>query len=66
MLIAQDTIKLSPFGLDSLREAVFKKYDVTEELYKTTLDYYDKDSDKWENFFNKVIAHVDSLKKKPG
>ena len=66
MLIAQDTVTLSSAGLDSLRAAVFKKYNVTEELYKTTLDYYDKDSDKWENFFNKVIAHVDSLKKKSG
>ena len=36
MLIAQDTVALSSAGVDSLREAVFKKYDVTEELYKTT------------------------------
>ena len=66
MLIAQDTVTLSSAGLDSLREAVFKRYNVTKELYKTTLDYYDKDSDRWGNFFNKVIAHVDSLKKKSG
>lgn len=66
MLIAQDTVALSSAGVDSLREAVFKKYDVTEELYKTTLDYYNKDSERWENFFSKVIAHVENLKKKPG
>jgi Domain of unknown function (DUF4296) len=66
MLVAQDTVKFSPAGLDSLREAVFEKYNVTDELYKLTLDYYDQDSERWENFFNKVIAHVDSLKKKSG
>lgn len=61
MLIAQDTVLLTSVGLDSLREAVFKKYNVTEELYKTTLDYYNQDTDRWENFFDKVIAHVESL-----
>ena len=66
MLIAQDTVTLSSAGIDSLREAVFKKYNVTEELYKTTLDYYDRDSDRWQSFFDKVIAHVENLKKKPG
>jgi len=66
MLVAQDTITLSAAGLDSLRDAVFNKYDVTEQLYKTTLDYYNQDPDKWEVFFDKVIAHVGSLRKKPG
>ena len=66
MLIAQDTVTLSSAGLDSLREAVFNKYNVTEELYKATLNYYDQDSERWESFFDKVIAHVENLKKKPG
>jgi Domain of unknown function (DUF4296) len=66
MLIAQDTVSLSSAGVDSLRDAVFKKYNVTADLYKTTLDYYDRDPDKWEGFFDKVIAHVENLKKKPG
>jgi hypothetical protein len=61
MLIAQDTVSLSSAGLDSLREAVLKKYNVTDELYKKTLDYYNRDSDRWEDFFNKVIAHVENL-----
>ena len=63
MLIAQDTVTLSPAGLDSLRNAVLKKYNVSEGLYKITLDYYDRDSGRWEKFFDKVIAHVESLKK---
>ncbi len=66
MLIAQDTVTLSSTGLDSLRDAVFKKYNVTEELYKKTIDYYNRDSNRWESFFDKVIAHVENLKKKPG
>jgi len=66
MLVAQDTINLSAAGLDSLRDAVLNKYDVNEQLYKTTLDYYNQDPDKWEVFFDKVIAHVGSLRKKPG
>jgi Domain of unknown function (DUF4296) len=65
MLIAQDTVTLSSAGLDSLREAEFKKYNVTRELYKKTLDYYNQDSERWESFFDKVIAHVENLRKKP-
>jgi len=65
MLIAQDTVTLSSAGLDSLREAEFKKYNVTRELYKRTLDYYNQDSERWESFFDKVIAHVENLRKKP-
>jgi len=65
MLIAQDTVTLSSAGLDSLRKAEFKKYNVTRELYKRTLDYYNQDSERWESFFDKVIAHVENLRKKP-
>ena len=61
MLIAQDTVLLTSAGMDSLREAVFKRYNVTEDLYKATLDYYNEDTDRWDIFFNKVIAHVESL-----
>jgi hypothetical protein len=66
MLIAQDTVLLTSVGVDSLRQAVFKKYNVTQELYKATLDYYNRDTDRWETFFDKVIAHVENLRKKAG
>ena len=66
MVIAQDTLTLSSADVDSLRKTIFNRYDVTEELYKATLDYYNKDAKRWEEFFDKVIAHVEDLKKKTG
>lgn len=65
MVIAQDTLSLSSKGVNSLRKAVFSKYNVTEELYKATLDYYNRDAKRWEEFFNKVIDHVKSLSQTP-
>jgi hypothetical protein len=59
-LIAHDTTSLSTSGLDSLRQAVFSKYNVNAARYESTLEYYNEDSKKWEEFFDKVIAYIDT------
>ncbi len=64
LLIAQDTVSLSKEGLDSLRQSVFRKYKVNEEEYKITINYYNEDIKRWEDFFDKVTAHISSLKAK--
>lgn len=63
LLIAQDTTFLTQPGIDSLMDAVFLKFNVDEAMYESTLDYYNEDSKRWEEFFDKVIAYIEDLPK---
>jgi hypothetical protein len=62
LLIAQDTVSLDAKGVDSLRQSVFKKYNVTEKDYQNTIEYYNEDLERWEEFFDEVTTHIGSLK----
>jgi len=64
LLIAQDTVTLDDRGVDSLKQSVFKKYNVTEKEYENTIEYYNDDLKRWEEFFDKVTAHIGSLNTK--
>jgi Domain of unknown function (DUF4296) len=64
LVIQQDTLNTLNYKTDSLKIAVFKRYDVNEEDYKNTIKYYNQDPSRWEKFFNKVTAYLEGLKKK--
>ncbi|MDO8549558.1 MAG: DUF4296 domain-containing protein [Ignavibacteria bacterium] len=61
LLIAQDTASLDDKSVDSLRQAVLQKYNVTEKEYVNTIAYYNEDLKRWEEFFDKVTAHIENL-----
>ena len=63
LLIAQDTASLDDKGVDSLRQAVLQKYNTTEKEYANTIEYYSEDLKRWEEFFDKVTAHIENLSK---
>jgi hypothetical protein len=65
LVIAQDTLKTNN-NLNTIKSSVFRKYNVTEKEYTETLKYYNSDPRKWEDFFNKTISHLESLKSKKG
>src|SRR4030042_5130698 len=58
LLIATDSTTV-----DSAKTGVFKRYDISGEKYEKTVEYYNSNPQKWEEFFNKVIAHIEDLKK---
>jgi len=74
LLIAQDSLAsastLKPAGIgrepltDSIKSAIFRRYNVTPEDYKETIDYYNEDQKLWESFFSRTIDYLDSLKTK--
>ena len=47
------------------RDSVLKKHNVTLAQYQATVDYYNQDPERWQTFFEKVLAEVDSMKTKP-
>lgn len=66
LVIAQDTIPKNVTVFNSTKQKIFKKYNVTSEQYKSTIEYYNKNYERWKNFFAKVTAHIESMKgKKP-
>lgn len=61
MTIMQDTSSLSQIRI---RETVLKKYNLTEQQYNKTIDYYNANSERWAKFFDKVINYLEDQKSK--
>jgi len=64
LMIVQDTTRTNPLPLDSLKEIVFTKHDITSELYDKTIAKYNSSPEDWEEFFDKAIAYLEELKTK--
>jgi len=65
LMFAQDTVLVTSENIDSLKSEVFKRNDVSENDYVSTLEFYNKSPQRWEKFFKRVIEYVESLKTKP-
>jgi hypothetical protein len=76
MLLAQDSLgSASSFKSggrakgalpDSVKSAIFLKYNVSPAEYEETIAYYNEDQKRWEIFFKKTIDYLDSLKIRSG
>jgi hypothetical protein len=62
LVIAHDTIPGNFALFDSVKNTILKKYKVTSEQYEYTVDYYNQDVKRWEGFFNKAAAYIDTLR----
>ncbi len=63
LLIAQDTVENKSNKLNNHKEELLKKYSISEKEYNSTLTYYSESSKNWERFFDKVIKHLEEMKK---
>ncbi len=63
MRIAEDTITTGDKDIQTLKSEILKKHRMTEEQYKTAFEYFNDNPELWEQFYDKAIARVDSLKK---
>jgi hypothetical protein len=64
LMIVQDTTRANPLSLDSLKQIVFTKHDITSDLYDKTIAKYNSSPENWEEFFDKAIAYLEELKTK--
>ncbi len=62
ILVAQDTLTDNSISNDSLKTLILQKYNVTDSIYTKTIEYYNYNPDKWENFFEDAIKQVEELK----
>ena len=62
-VIANQTFGNNTDSLQIHKEAVFKKYGLTEKEFETELGKYSQDKDTWARFFKKANAYLEELKK---
>ncbi len=51
--------------LTAARDSILKKHNVSLAQYQATVDYYNQNPERWQKFFEKVLAESDSMKAKP-
>ena len=63
MVIAQDTARYTPDNFKPVQDKIFKENGITRGEYTATVDAFNRNPEKWEKFFDKAIAYVETLKK---
>lgn len=63
LLIFKDTASANALKNEELLRAVLTQHNVTFEEYKLTVEYYNQDAERWEKFFTKALAYLDSKQK---
>ncbi|MFH1526597.1 MAG: hypothetical protein ABIG69_08095 [Bacteroidota bacterium] len=64
LIIVDETYQ---FNLDSLaihKKKVFEKYQVTEQNYVEAINLLGEDDEKWEMFFQKSLAYLETLRER--
>ena len=63
LIIAKDTTSGTSQSKDAVIKDVLAKYNEKLDDYKTTVQYYNQDSERWEKFFAKAIANLEEKRK---
>lgn len=60
--ISEDTMK--PGGnIQDLKKEILKKHGLTEEQYEKNFNYLNENPERWNDFYDEIIARVDTLRK---
>ncbi len=59
MVFMQDTSFLAQ---KIIREKVLEKYKIKSNEFEQTVEYYNQEPVRWQDFFDKVTSYIDSLK----
>lgn len=63
IIIAKDTVSETTISKDAVIKGVLDKYNVALDDYKTTVEYYNEDSERWETFFAQAITYLEKKRK---
>lgn len=56
-----DSVQNQPQLIVSYRESVLMKHNVSKEDYVKTIEFYNSQPERWDEFFNKTIKYYESL-----
>jgi hypothetical protein len=65
VLLTQEKFNSDSTLLKKEQDKVFQKFGITEKQYYSTLATYNKDPERWRNFFEYLKSYTDTLQKKP-
>ncbi len=55
LVIAHDTIPEKTVSFDSVKQTIFNKYGITAGQYDSTVIYYNKNVNRWQNFLKELL-----------
>lgn len=61
LISAPDSISVDSTKFFNYKKKVFSDFNLTEKDYEQTFEFYNKDPKRWEDFFNKVIKHIEAI-----
>ena len=64
IIFASDTISEKSLSKDEIINRVLANHKVTLDDYKSTVQYYNQQSERWEKFFSKAITYLDEKRRK--
>ena len=62
MIFMQDT---SVSSQSEIKKEVLKRFNVNENNYDNTIEFYNDDPQRWQPFFDSVIIYIEKLKPTP-
>lgn len=63
LVIAQDTSAAVGSSFEGIKQNIFARYKVNEKEYEETLAYYNEDSERWVQFFDKAILKLETKRR---
>lgn len=62
--VTEDTMRLGTKSVEDVKKEILKKHGLTEQQYEETFDYFNENPEQWNQFYDEIIARVDTLRKK--
>ena len=62
IVVAEETFRDNPDSLAVVSQSIYDSFGITEEEYRFTFNQHKNDKEYWDEFFNKSLAYLDSLK----
>jgi hypothetical protein len=61
LISAPDSISVDSTKYFEYKKKIFSDFNLTEKDYEQTIEFYNKDPKRWEDFFNRVVKHIEAI-----
>lgn len=61
LISVPDSISVDSTKYFDYKQKIFSEFNLTENDYEQTVEFYNKDPKRWEDFFNKVVKHIEAI-----
>lgn len=61
LVSAPDSVSVDSLMFSEYKQKVFSDFGYSEEDYEQTVQFYNRTPEKWDEFFKKVIKHIESI-----